>query len=150
MWSTVKSADARRWTPFVGTRDAGPRPVAAVWREVDAETGAPVFVCPDCWREIEAAGGRVTLVRIDPKLKGQVAKHSERVAATLGLPVGDGKVLVADVQIEYIDATGRNGRCNVEVASEHTAAKRSGRRPWPASRSTPGRPDGATRNGRQK
>ena len=31
---------------------AGPRPAAAVCREVDAGTGAPVFVCPDCRREI--------------------------------------------------------------------------------------------------
>ena len=42
-----------------------------------------------------------------------------RAAATLGLPVEDGQVLVPDAQIEYADAAGRTGRCNVEVASEH-------------------------------
>ncbi len=84
---------------------------------------------------IEAEGGRVTRVRIDAELKGQVARRSERarqaanraaaaeerlrVAAALGLPVEDGKVLVPDAQIEYVDAAGRGGRCNVEVASEH-------------------------------
>ena len=84
---------------------------------------------------IEAAGGRVTRVRIDAELKGLVSAHGERArqstggpaadearrqaAAALGLPVADGKVLVPDAQIEYVDAAGRQGRCNVEVASEH-------------------------------
>ena len=35
---------------------AGPRPAATVWREVDAGTGAPVFVCPHCWPEMAARG----------------------------------------------------------------------------------------------
>ena len=40
-------------------------------------------------------------------------------AVALGLPVEGGKVLVPDAQVEYVDATGGSGRCNVEVASEH-------------------------------
>ncbi|MCY4658537.1 MAG: hypothetical protein OXF93_01805 [Acidobacteria bacterium] len=84
---------------------------------------------------IEAAGGRVIRVRIDAELKGQLAARAERArrragrraaelercraAAALGLPVEDGQVLVPDAQVEYVDAAGRPGRCNVEVASEH-------------------------------
>ena len=84
---------------------------------------------------IEASGGRVTRVRIDAELKGLVAARAERArqatgqpaadearrraAAALGLPVEDGQVLVPDVQIEYVDAAGRTGRCHVEVASAH-------------------------------
>ena len=83
---------------------------------------------------IEAEGGRVTRIRIDAELKGLVAARSEQArregreaadearlhaAEALGLPVDEGKVLVPDAQVEYVDAAGRTGRCNVEVASEH-------------------------------
>ena len=84
---------------------------------------------------IESAGGRVVRVRIDAELKGRLAARAERArrragrraaelercraAAALGLPVEEGQVLVPDAQIEYVDAAGRTGRCNVEVASEH-------------------------------
>ncbi len=84
---------------------------------------------------IEAAGGRVVRVRIDADLKGLLASRSEQArradsreaadearrqaADALGLPVEDGKVLVPDAQVEYVDAAGRTGRCNVEVASGH-------------------------------
>ena len=84
---------------------------------------------------IEAEGGRVVRVRIDAELKGQLAARAERerrragrraaelercrAAAALGLPVEEGQVLVPDAQVEYVDAAGRTGRCNVEVASEH-------------------------------
>ncbi len=83
---------------------------------------------------IEAEGGRVTRIRVDAELKGLVAARSEQArregreaadearrqgAEALGLPVEDGKVLVPDAQVEYVDAAGRTGRCNVEVASEH-------------------------------
>ena len=84
---------------------------------------------------IAAEGGRVVRVRIDAELKGLVAARSERARRTagreaadaarlltaeaLGLPVVDGKVLVPDAQVEYVDAAGRTGRCNVEVASGH-------------------------------
>ena len=84
---------------------------------------------------IEAAGGRVVRVRIDAELKGLLAARSEQArqaasrdaadaarrqaADALGLPGDDGKVLVPDAQVEYVDAEGRRGRCNVEVASEH-------------------------------
>ena len=84
---------------------------------------------------IEADGGRVARVRIDAELKGLLATRAERArqakspaaadderrraAEGLGLPFEDGKVLVPDAQIEYVDAAGRTGRCNVEVASEH-------------------------------
>ena len=84
---------------------------------------------------IEAEGGRVVRVRIDAELKGRLAARAERerrergrkaaeearalAAAALGLPVEEGQVLVPDAQVEYVDAAGRTGRCNVEVASEH-------------------------------
>ncbi len=84
---------------------------------------------------VEAAGGRIVRVRIDAELKGLVAAPAERARQTagreaagaarrqaaeeLGLPVEDGKVLVPDAQVEYVDAAGRTGRCNVEVASGH-------------------------------
>ena len=84
---------------------------------------------------IEAAGGCVVRVRIDAELKGLIAARAERArqagkreaadlarrlaAQSLGLPVEGGKVLVPDAQVEYVDAGGRAGRCNVEVASEH-------------------------------
>ena len=84
---------------------------------------------------IEESGGRVTRVRTDAELKSLLASRSEQarqaasreaadearrqVAETLGLPVDGGKVLVPDAQVEYVDAAGRTGRCNVEVASEH-------------------------------
>ena len=86
---------------------------------------------------IEASGGRVVRVRIDAELKGLVAARSEQArqsgreaadaarrqaAEALGLPVEGGKVLVPDAQVEYVDAAGRTGRCNVEVASGHYRA----------------------------
>ena len=45
-----------------------------------------------------------------------------RMAEELGLPVKDGKVLYPDAQLEYDDAEGRTGRCNIEVATEHYRA----------------------------
>ena len=87
---------------------------------------------------IEAAGGRVERVRVDAELKGRVAAHAERArqaegreeaaaercraAAELDLPIEQGKVLFPDVQIEYVNAAGRAGRCNVEVVSQHYAS----------------------------
>ncbi len=91
-------------------------------------------VCAEQAR-IEEAGGRVTRVRTDAELKSLMAARSEQArqaasreaadearreaAETLGLPVENGKVLVPDAQVEYVDAAGRTGRCNVEVVSEH-------------------------------
>ena len=53
----VADADARQRLPEV-TRHVGKsgrsRRAAARWREVDAGTGAPVFVCPKCWPEMAA------------------------------------------------------------------------------------------------
>ena len=84
---------------------------------------------------IESSGGRVVRARIDAELKGELAARAERArrragrraaelercrtAAALGLAVEEGQVLVPDAQVEYVDAAGRTGRCNVEVASEH-------------------------------
>ena len=92
----------------------------------------------DAAERIAAEGGRVERVRVDAELKGHVASNGERArqaegrdaadaarsraAAELGLPVEDGKVLFPDAQIEYVDASGRGGRCNVEVASQHYAS----------------------------
>ena len=42
-------ADARHWGKGAGSRRSD-----APWREVDAGTGAPEFVCPECWSEMAA------------------------------------------------------------------------------------------------
>ena len=56
---------------------------------------------------------------------GRRAADAERhrVAGELGLPIDEqGRVLYPDAQIEYVDAEGRSGRVNVEVASGHYRA----------------------------
>lgn len=138
------------YTVIVATR-AGAAEAAALWREAGrqgqrtfsgavktAEIGHDVAVyraATDAQARIEAAGGRVTRVRIDAELKGEIAARGERMrrmrdhkageeararaAADLGVPVQDGRVLVPDAQVEYVDGRGQDGRCNVEVASEH-------------------------------
>ena len=84
---------------------------------------------------IAEAGGVVHRVRIDAELKSRIARATEKaraeegnraadaarfqMAEELGLPVTDGKVLYPDVQLEYDDAEGRTGRCNIEVATGH-------------------------------
>ena len=95
-------------------------------------------------RERLARGGaRVRRVRLEPELGGTVFGRSEaarhrlgrraadaerhRAAAELGLPVDPaGRVLLPDAQIEYVDAAGRTGRVNVEVASDHYGAQHLG------------------------
>ena len=135
------------FTVLVAT-EAGAARAAELWRAAGrpqqrtfagavqpAQWGHDVAVYRAVGREqarIEAAGGRVKRVRIDAELKGLVAARSEQArrasradeerrqaAVALGLPVEGGKVLVPDAQVEYVDAAGRTGRCNVEVASEH-------------------------------
>ena len=87
---------------------------------------------------IAEAGGVVRRIRIDAELKSRIAQATEkaraekgnraadaarfRMAEELGLPVKDGKVLYPDAQLEYDDAEGRTGRCNIEVATEHYRA----------------------------
>ena len=84
---------------------------------------------------VEAAGGSVARVRIDAELKSELARVTEAVRARsgreqaeesrrgaaggLGLPVRAGQVMVPDAQVEYVNARGEVGRCNVEVATEH-------------------------------
>lgn len=85
-------------------------------------------------RRLAGQGATVVRIRIDSELKSAVARRSEkarvregkeaadaarrRVAEELGLPVDEqGRVLYPDAQIEYTDQHGRNGRVNVEVAS---------------------------------
>jgi len=138
------------YTVLVATRD-GAAAAEALWREAGrqgqrtfsgavkaAEVGHDVAVyraAIAAQERIEAAGGRVTRVRIDAELKGEIATRGERArrmrdhkageeararaAAELGVPVQDGRVLVPDAQLEYVGGDGREGRCNVEVASEH-------------------------------
>ena len=92
-----------------------------------------------CRRERERLsreGARVRRVRLDTELQGKVLRRCHtarrelgqrgadvtrhRTAAELGLPTGtDGRVNYPDVQIEYVDADGRTGRLNIEVASDH-------------------------------
>ena len=79
-------------------------------------------------------GATVRRIRLDAELKGAVARRSEsarvkhgkraadaerhRAATELGLPIdARGRVLYPDAQIEYVDADGRSGRVNIEVAS---------------------------------
>ena len=84
---------------------------------------------------IEAAGGRVTRVRIDAELKQVVARATETARAAGGrraadearrtaaqaleLPVQEARVQYPDAQLELEDREGQSGRVNVEVASEH-------------------------------
>ena len=90
----------------------------------------------DEWARIEAAGGRVTRVRIDAELKAYVATATEHARAAggdraadeaklaaahdLGLHVvNHDQVLYPDAQIEIEDADGVSGRVNVEIVSDH-------------------------------
>ena len=85
---------------------------------------------------IEAAGGRVTRVRLDAELKqivatatekaraegGDRAAHEAKLAAAqaLGLHVvNNEQVLYPDAQLDIEDANGVSGRVNVEIVSEH-------------------------------
>ena len=85
-------------------------------------------------RRLLEEGATIRRIRLDAELKGTVARTSEaarakhgkraadaerhRVATELGLPVdARGRVLYPDAQIEYVDAEGRTGRVNIEVAS---------------------------------
>ena len=79
-------------------------------------------------------GAVIRRVRLDGEFKSAVARKSEsarakdgrraadaerhRMAEELGLPIdAQGRVLYPDAQIEYVDADGRTGRINIEVAS---------------------------------
>ena len=87
-------------------------------------------------RRLLERGATIQRVRLDGELKGAVARRSEsarvrdgrraadaerhRAARELELPIdARGRVLYPDAQIEYVDAEGRSGRVNVEVASGH-------------------------------
>ena len=122
LWERAGREDQRGWSGAVKASDLSHD--CAVYRAA----------C-DAAERIEAEGGRVERVRVDAELKGHVASHGERArhaegrkaadaarsraAAELGLPVEGSTVLFPDAQIEYVDASGRGGRCHVEVASEH-------------------------------
>ena len=90
-------------------------------------------------RRLGGEGATVRRIRCDSELKSAVAKAAEKARArsgreaaervkraaaeALGVPVVDGKVTYPDLQIEYVDAEGRAGRVNVEVATGHYRAK---------------------------
>ena len=90
-------------------------------------------------RRLEGDGATVKRIRCDSELKSAVARAAEKARArsgreaaervkraaaeALGVPVVDGKVTYPDLQIEYVDAEGRGGRVNVEVATGHYRAK---------------------------
>ena len=90
-------------------------------------------------RKLDGEGATVRRIRCDSELKSAVAKAAEKArarsgreaaervkqgaAAALGVPVVDGKVIYPDLQIEYVDAEGRGGRINAEVATGHYRAK---------------------------
>ena len=125
LWERTGREDQRGWSGAVKTLDLGHE--CAVYRAACAAA-----------ERIEAAGGRVERVRVDAELKGTVAARAERArqaegreaaaaarcraAAELDLPIEQGKVLFPDAQIEYVNAVGRAGRCNVEVVSQHYAS----------------------------
>ena len=123
LWARAGREDQRGWSGVVKASDLNHD--CAVYRAVS-----------DATERIEAAGGRVGLVRVEAELKGTVAagteraRHAEgreaadaerrRLAAELALPMSaDGTVLFPDAHIEYVDAAGRAGRASVEVASQH-------------------------------
>ena len=80
-------------------------------------------------------GAVLNRVRIDAEMKKQIARAGEaararggkaaadaarfQAAADRALPIKDGQVLYPDAQLEYIDAEGRTGRVNIEIATEH-------------------------------
>ena len=85
-------------------------------------------------RRLLGQGATIRRVRLDTELKSTIARRSEsarvrggrraadaerhRAAQELGLPIdARGRVLYPDAQIEYVDADGRTGRINIEVAS---------------------------------
>ena len=87
-------------------------------------------------RRLAGQGASIRRIRIDSELKSAVARRSERTRARdgkraadvarqvsaqeLGLPVDEqGRVLYPDAQLEYMEADGRTGRVNIEVASGH-------------------------------
>lgn len=125
LWARVGREDQRGWSGVVKASDLGHE--CAVYRAACVAA-----------KQIEAAGGRVERVQIDAELKGRVATRAERVrqaagreaaeaercraAAELELPIEHGKVLFPDAQLEYVNAAGRAGRCNVEVVSQHYAS----------------------------
>ena len=91
-------------------------------------------------RRLMEQGASIRRIRIDAELKSAIARRSERervrrgreaadverrrAAQELGLPVDEeGRVLYPDAQLEYIDADGRTGRVNIEVASGHYREK---------------------------
>ncbi|MDE3260794.1 MAG: hypothetical protein OYL41_02305 [Acidobacteriota bacterium] len=93
--------------------------------------------------QLARGGARVRRVRLERELSGTVFGRSEaarhrlgrraaeaerhRAATELGLPVDPaGRVLLPDAQVEYVDAAGRSGRVNVEVASDHYGAQHLG------------------------
>ena len=123
LWARAGREDQRGWSGAV--------------KAVDLNHDCAVYrAACDAAERIEAAGGRVKLVRVDAELKGAVAAAAERVrhaegreaadaerrraAGAFELPVSeDGTVLFPDAHIEYTDAAGRAGRASVEVASQH-------------------------------
>ena len=125
LWARAGREDQRGWSGAVKASDL--RHECAVYRATCVAAG-----------RIEAAGGRVERVRVDAELKGRVAARAERArqaegreaaeaercraAVELDLPIEHGKVLFPDAQIEYVNAAGRAGRCNVEVVSQYYAS----------------------------
>ena len=114
------------WTGLVKKSDLSHD--TAVYRAAQVET-----------RRLLNCGARIRRVRIDAELKKHVARATEsarakegkaaadaariQAAQELDLPLKDGRVVYPDAQIEYLDAEGRSGRVNVEVASEHYSGK---------------------------
>ena len=104
-----------------------------------AEAAHDTAIYRACRRERQRLleqGATIRRVRLDGELKSAVARRSEsarvrdgrraadaerhRAARELELPIDEqGRVLYPDAQIEYVDAEGRSGRVNVEIASGH-------------------------------
>ena len=123
-----KLAAERGMDPGQEIRFARTRPAEA------AHDTAIYRACGRERRRLLEQGATIRRVRLDGELKSTVAHRSEsarvrdgrptadaerhRAAQELGLPIDErGHVLYPDAQIEYVDAEGRSGRVNIEVAS---------------------------------
>ena len=123
-----KLAAERGMDPGQEIRFARTRPAEA------AHDTAIYRACRQEHQRLIEQGAATRRVRLDTELKSTIARRSESArvrggrraadaerhcaAQELGLPVDErGHVLYPDAQIEYVDAEGRSGRVNIEVAS---------------------------------
>ncbi len=115
------------------------RSAACLQRSQIAHDTAIYRVCGRERQRLLEQGAAIRRVRLDNELNSTIARRSEsartrddrraadaerhRAAGQLGLPIDEqGHVIFPDAQIEYVDAEGRTGHVNIEVASGHYTA----------------------------